>query len=73
MAIEMTDVNKIVQATLVSSDLEYTIDNRVECLAAYAHGIAKNESIEIEERVRISLEISVEILRLRMEKQMFEQ
>ena len=69
--LEMRTINEIVKDTLTASGIEYTIDNRVECLAALAKEIVTWTELEPDERVRIALEISVEIVRLRVEKETF--
>lgn len=71
MAIEMNEINLHVKAALEKSGLPYTIDNRVECLAAFAKEIVEWDEVEPLERTSTALNIAVEIVRLRIEKQMF--
>jgi hypothetical protein len=71
MAIDMNAINATVKASLDQAGLDYTIDNRVECLAALAKHVAASEELDPADRVCIPLEIATEIVRLRVEKQMF--
>lgn len=71
MAIEMNDINATMSETLKRIGLEPTIDNRIQVLSELAKKVSVEESIEPDERVRVALQISVEIVRLRIEKQMF--
>lgn len=71
MATDMNDFNAIVIDALQRAGLEYTIDNRVECLAALAKEVVTWTEVEPNDRVRLSLDIAVEIVRLRVEKEMF--
>lgn len=69
--IEMNNINAIVKSELDRAGLEYTIDNRVECLAALAKDAINWTELEPEVRIAYSLDIAVEIVRLRIEKEMF--
>lgn len=71
MTITMKDINATVREALQKTELEYTIDNRIEVLALLADKVAEAKFLDSLERVRLSLEIAVEIVRLRVEKQMF--
>lgn len=71
MTITMKDINATVREALQKTELEYTIDNRIEVLALLADKVAEAKFFDPSERVRLSLEIAVEIVRLRVEKQMF--
>ena len=71
MDISMNDVDKLVQHVIKETGLDFTYDNRVGVLAGLAKGIADMESLEPALRIRVPLEITVEIVRLRTEKQMF--
>ena len=68
--IEMSDINKIVDDTFQALGVESTITLRVEILS----GLAKNViGMDIDPllKTRVVLLISVEIVRLRTEKQLF--
>jgi hypothetical protein len=71
MAIEMTDIDKLVQHIVKETGLDFTYDNRVAVLAGLAKGFAAMENAEPDFRVRLPLDITLEIVRLRVEKQMF--
>jgi hypothetical protein len=71
MAIDMNAINATVKDALDKAGLDHTIDNRVECLAALAKHISSSEEIDVAQRVSVPLEITLEIVRLRVEKQMF--
>lgn len=72
MDITMTEISNLVRETCEKTGLDFTIDNRVECLAALAKEIVEWDEVNPNTRTRISLEITVEIVRLRVEKAMFE-
>lgn len=72
MAIEMNDINQIVSDTFMDEGIENpTIDQRIEVLSGLAKNIAAMTDLDPLENVRIPLMITVEIVRLRTEKQMF--
>lgn len=71
MTIDMNAINATVTAALDKAGLDHTIDNRVECLSALAKHISTSPEVEIVDRVLVPLDICVEIVRLRTEKQMF--
>jgi hypothetical protein len=67
----MNQITQIVAARMKENGLEYTITNRVKLLAGLANEVAEMEDLEPLDRIRIALEISVEIVRLRTEKELF--
>jgi hypothetical protein len=71
MAIEMSDISKIVLDEFEQNGLDYTIDNRIEVLAGLAKNVAAIEEVDPLERTHLSLMITLEIVRLRVEKEMF--
>lgn len=72
MDISMNDINKLVQHLIKETGLDFTYDNRVNVLAGLAKGIAEMESIDPLDRISVSLGLTIEIVRLRSEKQIFE-
>lgn len=71
MDLDMNEINITVNAALKRVGLEPTIDNRVEALAEFSKKFVADEKFPIEQRVRVGLDIAVEIVRLRVEKKMF--
>lgn len=72
MQLNMDDINRFVLNRMIENGIDYTYDNRIAVLSELAKNIAADEDIDIFTRSSVPLEIAVEIVRLRTEKQMFE-
>lgn len=68
--IEMSDINKIVDDAFEAIGVEPTIDLRVDVLAGLAKNVADMD-IDPLLKTRVCLMMTVEIVRLRTEKQIF--
>lgn len=73
MAIEINDIDTLVQYVIKETGLDFTYDNRVAVLAGLAKGFAAMENAEPDIRVRLPLDVTLEIVRVRTEKQIFGQ